>query len=246
MRLLKPNTLYCFSPPVMIATFFIEVIGAAWTIWRYKLDEVTRLVAMILGLLATFQLAEYSICEGAFGLNATSWARIGFVAITLLPPLGIHLTFRLARNSQKIAKVATTLGYMTAACFIVYFLLEPGFAEGRCMGNYVIFAITHQVSLMYGAYYYGLLIAAVAMSFHFANKVKNIHSKKALHGLAMGYLLFMVPTTAANLIAPETLAAIPSVMCGFAVILAVMLLGVVLPNFYAKQAKVIVPKHSRA
>ena len=54
----------------------------------------------------------------------------------------------------------------------------------------------------------------------------------ALRALALGYLAFIVPTTAANLINPATLAGIPSIMCGFAVLLAIILAGEVLPSYY--------------
>ena len=64
----KPK-LYCFSPPVMIATFVIEVSLAIYTLWRYKLNPVTRLTVALLVCLAIFQLAEYNVCEGALLLS---------------------------------------------------------------------------------------------------------------------------------------------------------------------------------
>lgn len=56
----------------------------------------------------------------------------------------------------------------------------------------------------------------------------------ALRALALGYLAFIVPTTAVNLINPATLAGIPSIMCGFAVLLAIILAGEVLPSYYSQ------------
>ncbi|GEM_PF-4205541 len=49
-------------------------------------------------------------------------------------------------------------------------------------------------------------------------------------------LAFIVPTTAVNLINPATLAGIPSIMCGFAVLLAIILAGEVLPSYYSQPA----------
>ena len=57
MKLFKANRLYCFSPLVMMITFLIEVTAAVYTVWRYKMNDVTKLVVAILGGLAVFQLA---------------------------------------------------------------------------------------------------------------------------------------------------------------------------------------------
>jgi hypothetical protein len=55
---------------------------------------------------------------------------------------------------------------------------------------------------------------------------------RALKSLAVGYLAFILPVTIVNIIDPSTISGIPSIMCGFAVILAVILAGEVLPQYY--------------
>jgi hypothetical protein len=64
--------------------------------------------------------------------------------------------------------------------------------------------------------------------------VKSKSKKQALNALAIGYLAFIVPTTAANIIDPSTTAGIPSIMCGFAVILAIVLTLIVVPRAHQK------------
>ena len=90
----KQNVVYCFSPPVMIATCVIELSLAGYTWWRYKSRPVSRLVMITLVLLATFQLAEYLIC--GYMSDPALWAKIGYIAITLLPPVGLHLASKVA------------------------------------------------------------------------------------------------------------------------------------------------------
>jgi hypothetical protein len=232
MRYLKTNKLYCFSPPVMLATFVIEIACAVYVIYRYKLTVVTRLAVMILVGLAVFQLAEYNICEGSFGVDSLAWARIGHVAITLLPPLGIHLATRLADQERP---VLVGLAYGAAAVFSFIFMFAgQGMQAQQCLGNYVIFSIAPWAVLPYSLYYYGLLGVSVGYSWKAARTIKSVTKKSALYGLAIGYLAFIVPTTAANIIDPSTMAGIPSIMCGFAVILAVILTLFVLPRYYAK------------
>ena len=61
MRILKTDRLYCFSPPIMIITFLLEMIFAVYVLYRYKLTPVSRLAVAILVALATFQFAEYNV-----------------------------------------------------------------------------------------------------------------------------------------------------------------------------------------
>jgi hypothetical protein len=230
MRYLKNDRLYCFSPPVMIATFLIEIIGALYVVFRYKMTAVTRLAAALLTGLAIFQLAEYNVCEGAWGVSSLSWARIGYVAITLLPPLGLHLATKIA-NQPRPKLVAGAYG--AAAIFAVFFMfIGHGMQSEQCLGNYVIFTTARWAVLPYAAYYYGLLVLTAGYCMSVYKMVKKPHIQKALFWLTAGYAAFVIPTTAVNVVDHATIAGIPSIMCGFAVILAVLLVLEVLPSYH--------------
>lgn len=209
----------------MLATFLIEFGFAFYVIWRYKMNTISRLIATTLFTLGTFQLAEYMIC-GGLGLTHVEWARLGYASITLLPPLGIHLVTALAGK-----KMPWLVGsaYASAAAFVGFFTLAGGAINGEvCYANYAVFD-THNASIIpFALYYYGWLIAGTYLAWHWANKQPK--KAVALQGMAMGYLLFILPTTAFNLIDPSTVSGIPSIMCGFAVLLAFALVIRVLPN----------------
>lgn len=213
----------------MIATFLIEVALALYAMLRYRMDEVTRLIVIVLVCLAVFQLAEYGVCEGFFGLDSLEWARIGYVAITLLPPLGIHLAHRLAGDARRHMVIA---GYSAAVVFAAIFLVGThGPGSPVCGGNYVIFHIAPGLNSVYALYYYGLLAAGLLYTLRAAQAVHHAELARTLRWLAVGYLAFIVPTTTANIIDPSTIAGIPSIMCGFAVILALVLGLRVLPIY---------------
>lgn len=228
MKYLCSDKLYCFSPLVMITTCVIEVALALWTVWRYRLNAVTRLIVAILMCLAIFQLAEYNVCTAALGLSSLDWARVGFASITLLPPLGIHLAHSLVGDRRRTFVLSA---YAAAVLFAAIFLLaERGMQSHVCAGNYVIFHTAPVVWPIYAVYYYGLLAVGVVYAFRSAARVKNSHLARALRWLAIGYMAFIVPTTFVNIIDPSTIAGIPSIMCGFAVILALILGFGVLPS----------------
>src|SRR6266702_63627 len=122
----------------MLATCAVEVCLAAYTVWRYKLNHVSRLVVAMFVFLAIFQVAEYMVC-GGLGMTATAWARIGYVSITMLPSLGVHLSFALAGKSNRPLVAGI---YAAAAAFMGYFLLASDvFTGSQCLGNYVIFQL---------------------------------------------------------------------------------------------------------
>jgi hypothetical protein len=213
----------------MLATFLIEIIGAMYIVWRYKMTDISRLIVAILVCLAIFQGAEYMLC-GGFGVQGGLWSQVGYSAITLLPPLGIHLSLAIAGKKRPVVLVAA---YATAIAFIGYFVFATGAISGHtCYANYVTFASEHgQVSILaYALYYYGWLFVGVWQAFRFASIAKEKAIKSALIALGIGYSAFIIPTTAFNIIDPATLAGIPSIMCGFAVILAFILITKVAPD----------------
>src|SRR5438105_4564330 len=128
----RRNTqLNCFSPPIMVATMVIEACLAVYTLWRYKLNDLTKLVTLMLLALATFQLAEYFVCTGSDSIGVP-WSRIGFVAITALPPLGLHIVHVLA---GKQGRNIVYWVYAIMLSFIGYFLLaQHTFLGHRCTG----------------------------------------------------------------------------------------------------------------
>jgi hypothetical protein len=223
----KSLTLYCFSPMVMLATFIIEAGAALYTIFKYRMDRTAQLITAMLGFLATFQLAEYMVCEGAAILSSLEWARLGYAAITILPPLGIHMGLQIAKKKNTPLLFAA---YGSAAVFMIFFLfVGQGMQSQQCLGNYVLFTIAPYAVMPYFFYYYGWLIAGIHLAWRAHYNMTDMKRRKALVWLVIGYLSFMVPTLIVNMISPATIQGIPSIMCGFAVLMALTLLFKVSP-----------------
>lgn len=222
----------CFSPPVMLATLIIEFSLTIYTVWRYKLDVLGRLITIMLVALATFQLAEYFVCTG-IGSMAAPWSRVGFVAITALPPISLHLMHVLAGKPQRRLAYGA---YATMAAYMGFFLLSPGtFTGHQCTGNYVIFQFTANVTGTYSVYYFGLLLSGLGLGFRWANELKDkgkaaVKQLQTVQGFILGYLVFLVPSAMAMVINPAVRRGIPSVLCGFAVLLALVLVLYILPK----------------
>ncbi len=223
--------LYCFSPPVMLATLLIELSVAGYTVWRYKLTNISRLVVALCVSLAAFQGAEYMLC-GGLGLTGVDWARVGYVAITLLPPLGLHLCVLLA---GKKSHWLVAIGYVSAVAFIYYFIFVTHAIAGQeCRANYAIFDLHKTASWLYGLYYYGWLMVTATLASIWS---RTGNRKVELRALVLGYSVFIIPTTFFNIVDPTTIGGIPSIMCGFAVLFVVVLATLILPTTVLKRQR---------
>jgi hypothetical protein len=209
----------------MLATFIIEFGLAIHTLWRYKMTAVSRLAVVMLTALGTFQLAEYMVC-GGLGLTNVQWARVGYVAITLLPALGIHMLVKLAGKKNSLLVGGA---YVSCLAFVIFYIIGTNAFDGhQCLANYAVFYTQHASTAWYAGYYYGWLIIGVYLAWQWG--IEQPENKNVLHSMMLGYLVFLVPTTFFNIIDPTTLKGIPSIMCGFAVLLAFVLSVKVLPS----------------
>lgn len=203
----------------MIATFFVEIAMAFYIIARYKMTAAYRIITAILMLLAIFQVSEFGICEG-MSLHKDVWAKIGFSAITLLPPLGLHLVYQLKNITLKKRKY---LIYLPAFAWIGLFLFGNIMLSQGCSGNYVIFAIKRPFDLLYYIWYDALLVYAIARAWLQSRGTKNNRLRAAHASIIIGYLAFIMPSIAVRLLfefSDKTASALPSIMCGFAVLFA--------------------------
>lgn len=211
----------------MISTFVIEIAALLYVLMRYKMSLSAKLTAYLLFFLALFQFAEYNVCEGAI-LSGNTWSQIGFASITMLPPLGLHLNHVIAGKKFNWLIAGA---YLSGAVLIASFLFFEGLFTGNvCTGNYIIFSLAAPTGKIFGLYYYGWLIAGIATSARFAMEEKKERIRTALWWQAAGYVSFVAPTAIVNSLNPQTVNGIPSIMCGFAVIYAIILTTMVVPR----------------
>jgi hypothetical protein len=211
---------FCFTPEVMLATFLIEIFLAVYVFIRYRIAALGRLTAVILVLLAAFQISEYQICGGA---NQIFWSKTGYTAITALPALGLALV-SLVTGKKNFLK----LGYALMFLYILIFLFAPKAISGAvCEKNYLVFYTNQQLSWTYTVYYFGFLILAIWEAWE--NRTDK--NKNLLNWIIAGYLSFILPMGIVYILSPAARQAIPSIMCGFALILAFILAFKVAPKY---------------
>ncbi len=120
---------------------------------------------------------------------------------------------------------------------MVFFLTyHAAFIGHQCTGNYVIFQLGPKMGGWYYVYYFGWLAAGIGLGAKWANELMKQKGQAArrrletVRAMIMGYLVFLLPVALANAVKPQTRRGIPSIMCGFAVLLALILVLYVLPR----------------
>ncbi|MBI4434076.1 hypothetical protein HY632_04840 [Candidatus Uhrbacteria bacterium] len=213
--------LACFTPLATLATFAIEYALAAFVFLRYGHRPFGRLVSVFLLLLGTFQLAEYQICLGD---RVELWTVIGWVAITVLPSASVHIAAWVTRRTTLLVPIFHAI----AAAFVGIMLWQPEVVQlGSCTGKFVTFSYLTTFGEAYAAYYMaGLVLALVFLVTALLAKTGN----RSLVGWTLaGYCAFLVPTGVLTMFAMITRMNVPSILCGFAILLAIILATRVVP-----------------
>lgn len=216
-------TLLCFSPFVMLLTLVTEVLLVLYMLIRYKLKPGTRWITLSIILLAIFQLAEYAICGTTWG-NQRLFATVGYLAITLLPPVGLHIAAQAVGKKPKWLMATDAMGVLAAAA-VTQNIITP-----LCGKNYAIFVINPIFDGLYTIYYFSLILLGLVVFIRWMKYARKLDTQRHLLGLILGYLAFVVPAAIVTIIKPEAVLALPSIMCGFALVYALILATMIVPD----------------
>ena len=172
-------------------------------------------VVGLLGLLQLYQLSEWLIC---IGIDENITGRIAYVIITFLPPLGYYLSTRIVK--WKFPDY--WIGFAGAIAFSLYYLITPNSVDLiDCNPLYAIYK--YDLSLYYGIYYIGILVYSIIfLVAHMIWKREKIERKLGIL-LLLGYLSFLVPMYLMVLIDSTFISTVTSIMCKYALLLAVTL-----------------------
>lgn len=219
-------SLFCFSPLIMLLTFSLEWLFALSALVFYRKTRFGKLAVATLFCLGLFQFAENKICTGGPNQLATT---VGLIAITLLPPLGLNLITQITGR-----RLVTKISYFVATIFILTFVFLPVLVTSPsvCTGNYIIIFLAPKLGMAYGLYYFGFLFWAIHDALGGRATAKLKEYRTVLGWLIGGYLSFILPMGIVYFLSEKSREAVPSIMCGFAIILAIILTWRVLPLYH--------------
>lgn len=221
----EKNKLYCFTPEVMLATFIIEIILAIYVFVRYKKLLFYYLVMGILASLAFFQLAEYQVCVESTNFL---WVRIAIISTMFLPIFGLHLIKVVQQNKADAFLRILYIGAILFSGVILFTEYVTGTVV--CNGNYIIFQNHSPFPWLYPIYYFGLILWSIIEAYSMRTCCK-LKYKSILNWIIIGYLSFLIPSGLVYLLSESSQDNLPSIMCGFALMLAFILVIRVIPLY---------------
>ncbi len=153
------------------------------------------------------------------GISENITGRIAFVIITFLPPTGYFLCTRVV--GWKFPDY--WIGFAGGLALSIYFLsVSESVVLTNCNPLYATYE--NNISTIYGIYYLGMIAYSILFIIgHMILGNKKIENKIGLI-ILLGYLSFLTPMYIMVLIDPLKFGlAIPSIMCKYALVLAVTL-----------------------
>ncbi len=212
----------CFTPLVSFSIGAIELLLAVLILALFKKTPLRNFSAVLILFLGLYQFTEFQLCTTS---NPLFWAKMGFIAYTILPAIEIHALLRIYRKQAPLFAV-----YAIPVSAALLAILHPQFIiEAACELPFVsistIFAQWEgfaSITLFYGyvAYYFGFIAWAFLLIISHYRKETN-HLKKQMDlALAFGLALMLLPTMIFTTILPALRLKFPSVLCSFALFVA--------------------------
>jgi len=205
----------------------VEFILLCIVLFLLKNKKENILAAALIFLLMVYQFLESLICY--FHVSSSFVAFLAFADITFLPPTGLILAWTIWGNTVK----KNYLVYLPALFFIVYYALTiDKFVVNTCTVFYASYS--YPLGESYGFFYYAPIVITI---FYLREKVKDNPGvlKSKLSGiLVFAYVFISIPVAAGFILRSFgdsfVLSVIESVMCKFALSLALALTYFVMKN----------------
>ena len=212
----------CFTPIISISIAIIEFILATTLLLFFPKSKFRDFFAFFIYLLGFYQFTEFMLCSG----NAFFWATIGFITYSFLPAIALHAVLKIFRKKFNIIWV-----YTIPLIASILAIITPGFiVQASCEKYFISIGtiITSTPSFLllvsftiYVVYYFGFLALTYSIILKDYIKQKNKIKREIELVEMVGILLMTVPTLVLLILFPVFGIMFPSVLCAFAIFVAI-------------------------
>ncbi len=215
----------CYNPTVSLTTAIIE-----WTLgiiipWKYSRNRVCYFSSALMFFLGLYQFTEFMFCK----TNQTDlWIRIGFIAYSVLPSIGLHTTlyyFKIKFNIfwLYIIPAIYIIGAALVSNFVVDGQCHDIFVTARNLFNNVDSPLASIRFGIYAAYYFCFILIACLICIRAYMKETNNKKQKVILAFPTAVFLMSFPTFILIVIFPALNIQFPSILCHFGLLLALMI-----------------------
>jgi len=212
-----------YMPWLSIVTATLEFAGAVWVLRGPGRPAIKHRTALLLLLLASYQVAEVWVCANP---EALLRARLAFCSIIWLPTAGLSLMAHYRGGPSAGERVF--LGLSAAWCLVlcVWVLVDPEFVTGTvCSTVLATFSRgTKAFDYAYGGFYEMGLLALMLSGAVVMRTSDDPLARAHAADLQIGTILLVVPALLTQVIWKDLDPSLPSLMCHYALFLALFLM----------------------
>jgi len=221
----------CFSPTISLTTFVIEFILAIYFVAIAPKDKLNKIIGRVTAFLALYQLNEFLICT----TGNTIHTRFALIITALLPVYGVLYAFKMIR--KKITLNQRLILYATPIVFCIYFAFTQIYNNPTaCLNMFIQYPKLGFAAKLYGLYYFTYLLFSIYIFYRGIKQTRNKMLRRFYELGILSILIFTVPTFLFIIILPQYFILFPSVLCQFALLLAILFVYII---YYKQKNKLV-------
>ncbi|MEA3330020.1 MAG: hypothetical protein U9Q06_04730 [Nanoarchaeota archaeon] len=213
----------CFTPAISLSTAIIEFILVIFLFILFKKSTLRNFFAIFIFILGFYQFTEFMLCIYS---NPFFWARVGFATYSLLPAVALHSVLVFLKKERPILWL-----YAIPFIAILIAFFHPNFISNVSCNSVFISAknilviggnsLTRLFFSLYVTYYAGFVALVLYLCSRDIRKQKDRNKKGVDLILMIGILLMTIPTFILMSLVPALGGMFPSVLCEFALLVAI-------------------------
>lgn len=217
-----------YSPLLAVITGILEFAAAIWIF--SGLDRGRRRILAPTGLmfllLAGYQFAEVAVCARP---EAKILSQLAYFDITWLPPIGLWLLSQIARPKMRWLRIVAIIDMAAAAALSVWILTSPEIiTRSVCQTVIARYYLGPNFDFIYGVFFQSGLTLLIFASIAGMTSTDDSVLRKHWANIQAGVLAFVLPALYVRVMIKGQTNVLPSVMCHFALLLAISLFFLVL------------------
>jgi len=217
-----------YNPLLALLTAGLEIGGAVWALRGPGRRPLVRNTAFILLFLAGYQIVEAVFCTGLLPSTGSLLPRLAFMVVAWLPPLGLLLVARLFPTASPGPGWFARSMFLFCAALVAGIAVSPDFvSQSVCLIVFARYTNPTPLYQTYGYFYQAGLMGMLFLSAYGVTICDDRKQRLLLGQVLLGSLAFIIPALAVVSVVPVAENALPSILCHFALLLALFLMRLV-------------------
>jgi len=209
----------CFTPIVSLSTAIFEFAVATFIFFYYRKSKISKAIIILIYCLGLYQFSEYMLCMSS---DPVLWAKIGFIAYTFLPALGLKTFLKYTGKKQNNLLIfIVPILYSAFAIITEKFILESSCEKYFVTVKNMFWAHTNIIPMiLYSCYYFGFIAYVCYLIINHYIKTKNTLKRKRDIVFFIGIFTSLLFALVFLFIFPALSVRFPSIYCHFAILFA--------------------------